>query len=319
MFLVARSPRSIETDGSGTNASTNLAQGADFLQSQPAPTSNVSVINEFNPDEIIRDPALRKQIDEYSPDIQAQVRRAYILKGPTQPIIAFPRKLCGNVRRAFSQSWYVKYDWIEYSESCDAAFCFYCFLFKEPGRAEKFGYNVFSNLGFSDWKHAYRALPDHVGGVNSAHNNARSSCDDFRNQRQSVSSVFSNASRESEELYKIRLTSSLACTKYLTLQGLSYRGHDEKPSSSNKGNFLEMVDWYKDKNEEVRDAYDRAPRNCIMTSPSIQKELAKCCAQEITDVIRGEIGGRQFSMLVDESRDIAMKEQMAVIVRFVNC
>ena len=82
------------------------------------------------------------------------------------------------------------------------------------------------------------------------------------------------------------------CTKYLTLQGLSYHGHDEKPSSSNKGNFLEIVDWYKDKNEEVRDAYDRAPRNCIMTSPSIQKELAKCCAQEITEVIRGEIGDR---------------------------
>ena len=84
-------------------------------------------------------------------------------------------------------------------------------------------------------------------------------------------------------------------------------------------NFLEMVDWYKDKNEDVRDAYDSAPRNCIMTCPSIQKELAKCCAQEITKVIRGEIGDRQFFVLVDDSRDIAVKEQMAVIVRFVNC
>ncbi|KAK2404049.1 hypothetical protein QL285_053429 [Trifolium repens] len=46
-----------------------------------------NVANEFNSNEIVRDPGLRKQINEYAPDIQDQVRRAYILKGPTQPIL----------------------------------------------------------------------------------------------------------------------------------------------------------------------------------------------------------------------------------------
>ncbi|KAG4974519.1 hypothetical protein JHK82_041033 [Glycine max] len=40
-----------------------------------------NVVNEFNPNEIVRDPGHRKQINEYAPDIQDQVRRAYILKG----------------------------------------------------------------------------------------------------------------------------------------------------------------------------------------------------------------------------------------------
>jgi hypothetical protein len=44
-----------------------------------------NVANEFNPNEIVRDPGRRKQIHTYSPDIQGQVRRAYILKGPMQP------------------------------------------------------------------------------------------------------------------------------------------------------------------------------------------------------------------------------------------
>ncbi|KAK2392354.1 zinc finger MYM-type protein [Trifolium repens] len=46
-----------------------------------------NVANEFNSNEIVRDPGLRKQINEYAPDIQDQVRRTYILKGPTQLIL----------------------------------------------------------------------------------------------------------------------------------------------------------------------------------------------------------------------------------------
>jgi hypothetical protein len=52
-----------------------------------------------------------------------------------------------------------------------------------------------------------------------------------------------------------------------------------------------------------------------MTSPHIQKDLAKCCAQEITEIILGEIGNRNFTIMIDESRDVFVKEQMAVILR----
>ena len=98
-------------------------------------------VAEFNPNEILCDPSLRKQIYEYAPEIQDQVRRAYISMGPTQPTnLNFPRTKCGSRRsRAFSTSWYKKYNWFEYSESKDAGFCFYCFLFKEPGNTS-FGF-----------------------------------------------------------------------------------------------------------------------------------------------------------------------------------
>jgi hypothetical protein len=52
-----------------------------------------------------------------------------------------------------------------------------------------------------------------------------------------------------------------------------------------------------------------------MTSPTIQKELAECCAQAVTKVIKEEMSGCLFSILVDESRDISVKEQMTIIVR----
>ena len=269
----------------------------------------------FNPDEIVCDPALRKQINEYHPDVQDQVKRAYLLKGPTQPNVNFPKR--GSGSRGFSKAWYEKYDWIEYSESYDKAYCFYCFLFKPLGSSHRFGSEVFTKTGFSDWKHGYKALPEHIGGVSSDHNKARLHCDDFRNQRQSVSSNLARASKESEELYKIRLTSSLHCARFLISQGLAFRGHNESLGSINKGNFKEMVDWYKVKDEKVKHAYERGG-NSKMISPKIQKDLSKCCAQEVTKVIMGEIGDKNFSILIDESRDISVKEQMAVMLRYIS-
>ena len=129
--------------------------------------------------------------------------------------------------------------------------------------------------------------------------------------------VLKRASKQSEELYQTRLTSTLRCSRYLLKQGLAFRGHDESSSSLNKGNLRELIDFLKDNNEEVRNAYDRGGLNCKMTSPDIQKDLARCCAEEITEAIMEEIGNRPFSVLIDESRDISVKKQMAVILRLV--
>ncbi|XP_076951539.1 uncharacterized protein LOC143624932 [Bidens hawaiensis] len=55
-----------------------------------------------------------------------------------------------------------------------------------------------------------------------------------------------------------------------------------------------------------------------MTSPSIQKELCNCFAEEVLKKIFEELGDDVFSILVDESRDISKKEQMAVVLRYVD-
>ena len=102
------------------------------------------------------------------------------------------------------------------------------------------------------------------------------------------------------------------------MQGEPFRGHDQSETSLNKGNFQEFLDWYKLRNEKVRQAFHGCPKNAKMTSGTIQKELAECCAQAVTKVIKEEMDGCRFSVLVDESHDIAIKEQMAVIVRYVN-
>ena len=73
--------------------------------------------------------------------------------------------------------------------------------------------------------------------------------------------------------YETRLDTAVSIVSYIALQGEPFRGHDESETSLNKGNFLEFLDWYKLRNEEVRQAYIGCPKNAKMTSGTIQKQI----------------------------------------------
>ena len=137
------------------------------------------------------------------------------------------------------------------------------------------------------------------------------------NQKKSVTRKIYKYDKEEPERYEIRLSSSLDVARFLIMQGESFRGHYESSSSLNKGTYLELLDWYKGKVEVVKEAYDKGHKNCLMVSHHIQKDLTKACAKEVMAVIMDEIHGRKFSVLIDESRDVSIKEQMAMILRLV--
>ena len=60
------------------------------------------------------------------------------------------------------------------------------------------------------------------------------------------------------------LTVILAIVRFLLLQALTSCGHDESHTSSNKGNFLELTDWLKMRDEGVKKLFDSAPRNTLL-------------------------------------------------------
>ncbi|XP_039136870.1 uncharacterized protein LOC120274165 [Dioscorea cayenensis subsp. rotundata] len=119
--------------------------------------------------------------------------------------------------------------------------------------------------------------------------------------------------------YCTRLIAVLDVTRFLLKQGLPFRGHDESLSSLNKGNFLELLEWYSLRNDKVfRVVNQNAPANNQMTSPKIQKELTNACAAEITCAIVDDIGDKYFSLMIDEARDVSVKEQMRVVLQYLN-
>lgn len=148
----------------------------------------------------------------------------------------------------------------------DAVCCLYCYLFK-PDSGGQGGGHVFTKTSFRDWKHK-KTLKDHVGLFDSAHNQAFAKCTNLMNQKQSISYVISVQS--SSQQNRTRLTAVLDCTRHLLMQGLSFRSRDESKESLNKGNLIELLNWYATRCKEVEEVvFSNAPGNDQMTSPNI--------------------------------------------------
>lgn len=259
-------------------------------------STTTSSVPSPNP-KLVSDPGRRKPIETFDIKIRDNIRRGYISNGPCQPIgHVFPKKQMGGDNRTFRDAWFEGRPWLEYSVFKDAAFCFYCYLFRNRG-----GDEAFVKTGFSNWRRATVKFSNHVGDVTSSHNQARESFENFKNQRQSITRALTTGKEVMDDQYRKRLTASLHVVHFLLKQGLPFRGDDEGSSALNKGNFLELLDWLSANNEEIAKVVrTNAPGNVQMTSPKIQKQLTSCCAVETTLSILSDLGDRPFAVIGNE-------------------
>ncbi|CAH9105108.1 unnamed protein product, partial [Cuscuta epithymum] len=279
-------------------------------------------INAFDISSLERDPGLRRLIWDYDPNKQEEVRRAYIKLGPFQPIPPKSPNFVDKNGRRFLPSWYKLYpDWLEFSPSKNGAYCLPCFLFNKPfGRHG----NTFTVDGFRSWKKVNEGsqcpLFNHVGkDPNSLHKKAIESYLDLKNSSQHIERVIEKQTSEQVARNRLQLKVSIDAVMWLTFQGCAFRGRDETVDSKNRGNFLELVRLLASYNEEVKSVVlENAPRNASYTSPSVQKEILSVLATKIQQYIREEIGNSKFCILIDEARDESKREQMAIVLRFVD-
>lgn len=206
---------------------------------------------------------------------------------------------------------------MEYSVKVNKAFCLCCYLFRD--NVEKQGGNdAFVVNGFNCWNKK-ESLYQHVGNVDSYHNRALQKCENLLKQHQSIVEAFNKKSEIEKTKYLIRLNATIDCVKLCMKTENPMRARDESASSLNRGMFLESLQFLRDHNEEIHAVtLENAPKNCILTSPKIQKDIVKCFAKEIVNSICLEIGDDVFSLLVDESSDVTKKEQMVGVLRYVN-
>uniref|UniRef100_A0A7N0UFZ5 DUF4371 domain-containing protein n=1 Tax=Kalanchoe fedtschenkoi TaxID=63787 RepID=A0A7N0UFZ5_KALFE len=123
----------------------------------------------------------------------------------------------------------------------------------------------------------------------SAHNLVIQKCKDFMKRGQHIDIVMHKISDKSICNYHTRLLASKDCVRFLLCQGLSFCGHDQSESSSNKGNFLELLNFVVDHNESI--------------APNIQKDILNVVTQEVVSTIIMVTDGDYFAILIDESRD----------------
>jgi hypothetical protein len=208
--------------------------------------------------------------------------------------------------------WLGNHDRLEYRIKKDSAFCFACYLFKKGTWLDIFIVDGWRNFNIGE-----KALLKHMGS--KAHNAAQERYNGFRNPKVAIDHHIHKCTDEVLHLYKIRLTYSLRCIKFLLQQGLAFRGHDENEDSSNKGNFLELLEFLAENSEEVHKyVLKNAPGNSILIIPKIQNEIIQCCALETRKKIIEELGDEPYAILADESSGISHKEQLAICLGYVD-
>nr|KJB29143.1 hypothetical protein B456_005G086600 [Gossypium raimondii] len=184
--------------------------------------------------------------------------------------------------------------------SKDAVFCLPCFLFN-GNLSSHFGSTAFTHNGFSNWKKVHDgcncAFLTHMGkDPNSLHNNAQRAYVDLMNQVQHIEASLDRQTTQQIAANRLHLKTSIDVVRWLSFQGFDFRASY---------------------NEKVKDFLKSAPQNASYTS-TIQKEILQIYASRVCNVILEEIGDRKFNIIVDEARDESKKEQMKIILRFVD-
>ncbi|XP_050156226.1 uncharacterized protein LOC126630124 [Malus sylvestris] len=179
--------------------------------------------------------------------------------------------------------------------------------------------DVFTEKGFTNWRKGPKNLRAHEGGVGSLHNKVVRQARDLMTQKQHIETFVIKQTNEARNNYHTFLSASLECTRWLLGKGLPFRGHEESLKSSNRGNYLELNQFLSKHNKPVRKfVFENAPKNLKYTSSDIQKDLVCACAIETINAITKDMEGEFFSLLVDGSRDSSTKQQIAVVLRYVN-
>jgi hypothetical protein len=215
------------------------------------------------------------------------------------------------------------FNWLEYSPTKYAAYCLPCYLFcKKP--TGRLGANAFTIEGFRNWKKVNNGINCtflvHMGNdLCSPYNNAVKCNNTLKNQSQHIEKMIDKQTSEQKLNNRLRLKTSINCIRYLTSQGCALRGHDEGPDSKNRGNFLELIELVFLDNEKVaKIVLEKTPQNAKQTSHHIEKDILHVLAKRVRNAIREEIGDSKFCIIVDEARDESKKEQMAIVLRFVD-
>ena len=118
--------------------------------------------------------------------------------------------------------------------------------------------------------------------------------------------------------YRVQLNAIVDCIRFILCRGLAFRGHGESQGSSDKGNFLEFLQFRGDHNESINEVLQKTPKNFKLTHHDIQKNIMNAIALETSKAIIKNLDNGFFSILVDESRNVSVKEQMALVFCYMN-
>ena len=225
----------------------------------------------------------------------------------------------GSVKRSFQERWYHVFPWLEYSVECDCVYCFPCRFFGV--NADKY----LTYHGYSDWKHSLGKV-----GTLTTHDTSIRHKDATLTWKQYQSTVAHDTSianqlergrlktiQDNRQYVKYILEVILFCGQ----QGVALRCHREvndSDNSTNIGNFLSFVQLHARHIDLLRERIESGPKNASLLGHHYQNSMLTVLAECALEYIISEVkSARYYTIIVDETKDVSIKEQLTLVLRYV--
>lgn len=265
-------------------------------------------------------------------EITDEARSYWIHKGPVScqnrtASFAASERQYKHQKRSFSKSLFTKSlgngeavprEWLLYSPSKGAAFCFVCLLFQEKQEQRT---HFSSVCGYKDWKHANERVIEHESS--EVHRKRMLTWITRTAEKGHVDCGLRQQFTQECQYWKDVLERVVAVVKFISERGLSFRGGDERFGSVNNGNYmglLELVSQFDPFLKEHITRFGNAGRgNPSYLSSTICEEFVNLMGDKVLSEIINQIKlAKYFSISVDSTPDISHIDQLTVIMRYVS-
>lgn len=229
----------------------------------------------------------------------------------------FPKTVIGKENRSFHCNWLDNFEWLEYSNYADAAFCFACRLYDIDGKKEP----TFTVTGFRNWKRACeRNAGFYKHEKSSTHLKAMCSWKEKLNRDESCTTVVELLSDHVLAKRRTYMKAIIETIIFLVENVLALRGNWDPELQEEEGLFNKLFEFKLRDSAELRECQKQMPKNATYTSPIIQKEIISIITKHVKLLIVNDINSADvphFTMLVDGTKDRCNKECVSIAARFV--
>ena len=233
----------------------------------------------------------------------------------------FPSRQLDGCNRSCQHTYFSENPWFVYSKYEDGIFCLPCVLFASKPDLGQFVTKKFNTWSKKTKKFAFHNSREYhklslvrMEALESSMTRQHVSLSD-RLKRIEASEIVAN-----RYIIKCMADAILLCGK----QCLALRGHRDDSTADeakfNKGNFLALIDYsVRSGNSALQKHLSDGAKNATYTSKTIQNELIQCIGNHLREKVLDEIKvAKWFSVLCDEVTDISTKEQLSLVIRFVD-
>ncbi|KAL4119359.1 hypothetical protein QTP88_012175 [Uroleucon formosanum] len=248
--------------------------------------------------------------------ISYELKNHFFSLGPCQPSALELKNKIFPQKKDSQDGKFVKRLWLSYSPSQDRFYCITCKLFGFPKARKIF----LADKGSNDYKNIKRTIENHESFPE--HLTSEMARGMYEKNLRIDSGMHERANRKVAENRQI--VSVIIDALILTArQNIALRGHNEKYTSTNRGNFLELCSFLSTYHPILKLHLEKLKENKInrlsFLSNVTQNKLLCILADMVrTNILKQVNKSGQFAVIIDTTTDVSNQEQFTVILRYID-